>query len=571
MKRAHVILLAISVVLMAPVGFVVADSLTHSATAGVTYETNSGVTVTLGDDRDVAAVPFADDQTFADGDLRLSGSDAAVTVGDDGFDGDPVTLTEVDVDATGSLTVERTDLNRELTIEDGGAQQIQVRDYAVDNDTTDLAYASDSGVTVTLTGLPEGVGIGAIDSGTGEVLDSTLDASGGEATFELPAGTREVELQTVANELQVRNEADPDELITENASLRFRAFFDDEDGEEQVIEREVTDGTVDLEGLPADEQIVVTVREENADFVFRRILLDNIVQQSEIYLLPTNEPAAEIEFRVEDQTGRFDAGSTRFFVEKAITRDGETDYRVISGDELTAGGAFPTILEDSERYRLRVENDDGEQRVLGSYVVQGAQTEPIPIGDVQFGADLDDGAAMQASLRAADEDAAHNHEARIVYADPSGETDELEIAIEDSDGNAIRPTTVETLSGDADIYVETFPLDAGFDPEEDTATVTVTATSGLETEEFTQPIGDIPDVFTDVPLNPDLLELIFMGSIIAVAGLLVIVNPALAALVTPAYAALLSLVGLVPIPMAGVVLAGVVGVLAVVGNNMVFR
>ena len=66
MKREYAILLAISVVLLAPVGFVVADSLTHSATAGVTYETNSGVTVTLGDDRDdIDAVPFEDDQTFA--------------------------------------------------------------------------------------------------------------------------------------------------------------------------------------------------------------------------------------------------------------------------------------------------------------------------------------------------------------------------------------------------------------------------------------------------------------------------------------------------------------------------
>ena len=570
MKRAHAILLAISVVLLAPVGFVVADSLTHSATAGVTYETNSGVTVTLGDDRDVAAVPFADDQTFADGDLRLSGSDAAVTVGDDGFGGDPVTVSEVDVDATGSLTVERTDLTRELTIEDGDAQLLQIRDYAVDNDETDLAYASDDGVTVTLTGLREGVGIGAVDTGTGEVLDSVTDAPGGEATFELAAGTREVELQTVPSELQVRNEANPDELIDEDASLRFRAFFSD-DGEEQVIEREVTDGTVDLEGLPADEQIVVTVREENADFVFRRILLDNIVQQSEIYLLPTNEPSAEIEFRVEDQTGRFDPGDTRFFVEKAITRDGETDYRVISGDELTAGGAFPTILEDSERYRLRVENDAGEQRVLGSYVVQGSQAEPIPIGDVEFGADVDEGAAMQASIRPAADGADHNHEARITYIDPSGETEALTIDIADSDGNELRPETTEQLGGTADVYVETFPLDESFNPEEDTATVTVEADKGIETEVFERVIGDVPDVFQDVPINPQLLEILALGSIVAITGLLVIVSPPLAAIVAPGYAGLLVLVGLAPIPMPAVVLAGLVGVMAVVGNNMVIR
>ena len=811
MKREYIILLAISVVLMAPVGFVVADSLTHSASAGVTYETNSGVEVTLGDDRDIDAVPFADDQTFASGDLRLSGSDAAATVGDEAFAGDPVTLSEVDVDATGSLTVERTDLTRELTIEDGDAHMLQIRDYAVDDDSTDLSYDSNGGMTVTLTGLPEDVGIAAVDSDSGDVLDSVTDAPGGEAAFELPSGTRDVELQTTEtpegsetltrpvddesgeddsrnglkietntdidqitvetsantegattayvtetdgtviaesdisngeatfdlylfageevyltadaggggtvytsgrtedppdypidgdlfsitsgvqggdefglawninninvrsadkndpviiddsanpsdnetvsqtpvelavdiedadfeteqgdtvdvvffdgegnqiatdtltenrtalvdfndpqrglnewyveatdeygntvtsdtfsfqtpSELKIYNEVEPDQLISENVSLRVR-FFSGEDGE-QIIEREADGGTVSLEGLPIDEEILVTVREENADFVFRRIVIDSIIDQAEIYLLPTSEPAAEVEFRVEDQTGRFSPSETRLYVEKAITQDGETEYRVISGDELTAGGGFPTILQDSERYRLRVENDAGEQRVLGSYVVQGAQTERIPIGDVQFAGDIEDGAAMQASLREAPDGADHNHEARIVYVDPSGETDELDISIEDSDGNELRPTTSETLSGDADIYVETFPLEDGFDPEEDTATVTVEATSGLETETFERTLGDIPDVFQDVPINPQLLELLALGSIVAVIGLLVIVSPPLAALVGPGYAGLLVLIGLAPIPMPAVVLAGVVGVLAVVGNNRVIR
>ena len=563
MKRAHVVLLAIAVVLMAPLGIVVAESLTHSSTEGVTYETNSDVTVTLGDDRDdVDASPFADDQTFADNDLRLSGSDAEVTITDDTYAGDPVTL--LDVDVTGSMTVERTDLEREVTIEDGDAAQVQLNDYEVDNDEADIAYSSDNGLSVTFTGLPTGVGIGAVDTGTGEVLDSTTE-SDGTVTFDLSEGNREVELETVPSELQVRNEAAPDELIDEDAELRFRAFFED-GGEGEVIEREVTDGTVDLDGLPADEQIVITVREENADFVFRRILIDNIVEQSEIYLLPTSEPAAEVEFRVEDQTGRFGSDETRFFVEKAITRDGETDYRVISGDELTAGGAFPTILEDSERYRLRVENDAGEQRVLGTYVVQGAQTEPIPIGDVQFGGDVDEGAAMQASLQAADPEAAHDHEVRITYVDPSAETDSITISVEADDGTELRPETTETLDGDADIYQETLPLEE-FDPETQSATVTVEAESGLETETFTRAIGDVPDILQDVPVNPQLMEYLALASIVAVIGLLVIVSPPLAALVGPGYAGFLVLVGLAPIPMPAVVLAGLVGVLAVVGSN----
>jgi len=63
------------------------------------------------------------------------------------------------------------------------------------------------------------------------------------------------------------------------------------------------------------------------------------------------------------------------------------------------------------------------------------------------------------------------------------------------------------------------------------------------------------------------LELIGLVSIVAVAGLLVIVSPPTAALVTPGYAGLLTITGIVPIPLPAVVLAGVVGVLATVGTR----
>ena len=566
MNRDHLILGVIVLVLLAPVGVAVAQTLTHSATAGTTYQTNSGVTVTLGDGRDVAASPFADDQTYADGTLRLSGSDASVQAGDGAYSSDPVTVRNVDV--TGSLTVERTDLNRSFTVESGDANVLQMRDYAVDNGSEDFAYASDNGLTVTLTGFAP-IGVAAVDTGTGEALDTANVDDSGVATFELPAGQRSVRFEPTPSELQVRNEANPSELIDGNVTLRARLFT----GGDTVIERQVTDGTVSLDGVPPGEPVVVTVREENADFTYRRILLDSVVQTSEIYLLPTSEPSAEIRFQLRDDTGRFDGSDTRFFVEKPINRDfdgdgtNETRYRVISGDRIGADGEFPTILVDSERYRLRVENDAGEQRVLGSYTVQGARVSTIPIGSVEFNADVEEGAALQTYLREAPDGASHECEVRIVYADPEGQTDEIDISITNSSGGQIRPQSTEQIDG-ATAYVETYPIeDTSFDPETDTATVEVTARGEFDQETFTQALGDVPDVPIG-PLNPQLAELIGLASIVAVAGLLVIKSPALAAFISPGYAGLLVLVGLVDIPMAGVVLAGLVGLLAVVGNEV---
>lgn len=560
--RALAIAAVVVILLAAPTAVVLAQTLSHQASAGTTYVTNSGTEVTLTDDRSIRANPFAADDTWANGTVVVTGQGGDIGIGDQTYDGDQITVTDVDASA-GVVSVERTDLSRSVTFESGDASTVELRDYAVDNGDADLAYASSGGVTVTLDGLPTGVGIGAVDPATGDVYDS-VTTSTGTVTFALPSGTNTVALKTVPSELQVRNEANPDELIDGNVTLEAQFFGEDE----TVFERPVTNGTVDLTGLPPDEPLVVSVSETNAsDYVQRRILIESIVETREIYLLPTSQPSAEIRFELADDTGRFDAGDSILRVQKPVTRNNVTKYRTISGDRFDASGQFPTVLEDGGRYRLIVENDAGEKRVLGSYTVQGAAIATIPIGEVEFTGDVSEGAAMQASLRDAPDDAAHNHEARIVYLDPEGETSDITISVENETGAALRPETTEDLNGTTEAYVETYPLSTDFDPETDSATVTVDAQRGFETETFTRQIGDVPEVFTNAPIDPSILELMGFVSIIALIGLLVIQSPPLAALVGPGYAGLLSLLGIVPIPMPAVVLAGLVGVLAVVGTN----
>jgi hypothetical protein len=223
------------------------------------------------------------------------------------------------------------------------------------------------------------------------------------------------------------------------------------------------------------------------------------------------------------------------------------------------------VLIDDTRYRIRVENDAGETRVLGSYTVRGPTITTLPIGEVEFSEDISEGAALQASLREAPDGASHNHEVRLVYLDPEGTTDDIEISITNSSGASIRPTSTEELNGTTSAYVETYPLDTSFNPDEDTATVEVEATQGLETETFSETVGAVAPI--NFPMDPQVLELLGLVSIVGVAGLLVIVRPAAAALVTPGWAGLLVLTDVVGIPIAGVVLAGLVGVLATLGGS----
>lgn len=558
-RRRVLMVVVVVAIALAPMGVAVAQTQTHTASSGTTYQTNSGVTITLADNRNVAQQPFTSSNTWSDQNLTVSGSDAAVTVSDTTYSGTPLTVSNVDIQG-GQVSVARSDLNQTLTVTSGDANTIQLRDYEVGDGTSDIAYSSTNGLTVELS-LSQPINVVAVD-GSGSLLDSS---TGSTATLQLPAGTNSVTLEPRPADLEVRNESNPDQLVTQNVSLTARLFSSND----TVIQRNVTNGTVSLSGVPLDEPVVVTVREENSDFVYRRILLDSIVQTSQIYILPTNEPSAQVRFQLADQTGRFDPATTRFFVEKPVTQNNSTEYRVISGDRVGADGEFPTILVDSQRYRLRVENEQGEQRVLGSYVVQGATVARIPIGEVEFTADIEEGAAVQANLRDAPDSASHDHEVRFVYLDPSGSTDNIEVSITNGSGGQIRPTTTESINGSSSAYVETYPLNGSFDPEQDTAQLTVDATQGANTITFTRALGDVPEVLTNAPIDTQVLELIGIVSLVAVVGLLVIVSPRMAALVGPGYAGALSITGIVGIPIAAVVLAGVVGVLANIGTARV--
>jgi len=363
-------ILVITAVLLLPAGFAVADSLTHSATEGVTYQTISGVTVTLGDDRDdVDASPFAGDQTFADNDLRLSGSDAEVTVSDQTYSGDPVTVTDVDV--IGSLTVERVDLDREFTVEDGDANTMQVQDYAVDNNETDLAYSSDAGLTVSLDGLDQ-VNIAAVDVATGEPLD-TSDAQGdGSATFELPSGSREIRLEPTPSELEVRDEQ-TQELLTEIDDMTIE-FYESGENPDNIESVEVVDGTADMEGLDVTTSFIAVAEAEG--YANRRIFIDSFFETQEIYLLDMSADSVTAEYELEDFSGEFPQAQTVMVIERNI----EGEWTPIQGDFFGSTGKFEANLLRDTRHRMRVVNvQTGDERVIGAFTPQQNAVETVTI------------------------------------------------------------------------------------------------------------------------------------------------------------------------------------------------
>lgn len=187
--RRVVVVLVLIPLAVAPMG-VAGQTQGHSASSGVTYLTDSGVTITLTDDRTVATQPFASTTSWQDDTLTVSGTNAGVSVSDSSYTSSSVTVSDVDIQG-GSLTVERSNLNQTLVVTNGDAATIDLRDYQVGNGVSDLSYSSAGGVTVELA-FASSKNITAVD-GSGATLDNSTGAT---ATLQLPAGTNTVTLQS---------------------------------------------------------------------------------------------------------------------------------------------------------------------------------------------------------------------------------------------------------------------------------------------------------------------------------------------------------------------------------------
>lgn len=298
---------------------------------------------------------------------------------------------------------------------------------------------------------------------------------------------------TTPSVLYVYNETNSSALV-DNTTLRFR-FFGEGD---TVVQRTVSDGTVSLSGLPANERFVVTVSDENEDFYYRRIIVTSVYQQEEIYLLPRSAAAVQIEFRFYDYTGgQFPPQNTRLYIEAPITKDfdgdgtNETNYQVIFGDNFGSAGSFPAVLAKSERYRLRIVNQDGDQRILGTYVADNDDVAPITVKGLEF--TPPQGQGYDTTLTVSSDP----RKLTWKYMDPSGKTEDLSVRVVNESGAVIYK---DSVSGTVENYsVYDIPLD-----NETTYTLNWSATRGGTQIGAVRPIGG-GAIGMEIPLQTDWL------------------------------------------------------------------
>lgn len=231
------------------------------------------------------------------------------------------------------------------------------------------------------------------------------------------------------DELDIWEETEPNTRVKGtdvNVTVRFYQETND-----TVIERSATDGNVSMSGLPVDEEFIVTV--EANGYEFRRVIIDSLLEQQDVFLLPDSATSSRVEFELDDRTNQFDPVNTRLYVSRALNQSNNTRYRVIAGDRFGASSSFPVILEEGARYRLRIESDDGDVRTLGAYTVSGDANPVLQVG--QFGFDYSGNRSYEwtAKMETTTVTVGGEEEERDrfvwQYSDPEGETDSLNLTV----------------------------------------------------------------------------------------------------------------------------------------------
>jgi hypothetical protein len=239
---------------------------------------------------------------------------------------------------------------------------------------------------------------------------------------------------------------------------------------------------------------------------------------------------------------------------------GETDdipLRVLAEDLLGADEQFGIALQSDVRYRIVVENADGDIRDLGPHFAVSEGTVVIEIGAVEF--NLPDGSTFSVDARA---ETVGNNTERVTfsYVDPEQLTEEVSVKIFNAsnesevilDQTKTAPpggfgnlTISDTITGNATgarLVVEYSVVRE----ENHSGTITVSAEASQ--------LG--------IPLSGGLQQIIGVGMIIVVAGLFSARNATVGAIVVPGLAGALFLVGVLSgvVSGAAIALAFTVGV-----------
>jgi len=306
------------------------------------------------------------------------------------------------------------------------------------------------------------------------------------------------------------------------------------------VTKTTTNGTVSLDGLPGGEPLAIEVN--STDYRTRTVVLPSIIQQQTAYLLSKNTTAVETRFTLTDPSGEFPPEST-LYVERPVTVNNTTEYRVVAGDQFGVEGVT-TTLKEGQRYRLRVVAPNGSTAMLGKYTAELA--EEVPLRPQSPAVRLGDVSTLSYNASADDSSVT------LSYLDPTGQTEVLTVSIRNRFNESDYLLAPTTYYGTSELS-QSVPLNGSLSDS-----YIVTFSGQIDGQAFQATVAIGPDQISLVPagLSTVWLQIIGSGMVLVVGGLFSRLNVGVGAVVTSLTGGVLWYVGLLDGSLTGVVGSG---------------
>jgi hypothetical protein len=374
-------------------------------------------------------------------------------------------------------------------------------------------------------------------TGAGTASASISDPGAGEhtvtATAEDAYGNTNSRTWTFGtpDNLTVRNASAPWALINDRA-VNVTLYQGDD-----VIQRSTNDANISLSGLDTDQQIVVEASAPGYNDSF--VVINDITQQSTVYMLSENVSKVEVRFTLNDLTGgTFENNNASLAIQKPINRTGTPQWKTVHADEFGVAGVT-TKLEQNQRYRLIVKNDIGDRRMLGSYTADVAETRELTINPLQDGLTEPD---ADFTYNASYLNTTSGNYVQFVYNDSTSSTDSLTVQIHErgNDSNVLLSNT--TFGGPLGTVGVTEPIPA--DQQGTDWVVEAWIDQGGTTTHLVIPVGPQQPFLGGIPWYMQLI--LSIGTLWLVAGLFSQVNGDVGAIVVAGMGAIFWFMDLLP-------------------------
>jgi hypothetical protein len=423
---------------------------------------------------------------------------------------------------------------------------------------TDPEFATAAGDTVNVSFYLDGQRVGSDElTGPGTAATTTTLPAASSATWWAVATdnySRETRSSnyTVAtpSEIILRNETSPNETLTSvsNATVTFY-------GPDGSVERPVTDEEINLTGVPIGNASDPTVAEfEATGYYTRSLVLDNLADQQTAFLLSTAIDSSTVVFSLDDRTGRFPPRETTLYVDRPLTVNNTSAYRVIESDRFGATGEVAVELDTGARYRLRIKNENGETRALEHYTARGDDAATLPVAQVAIAGGGQGAPAATAAISEHDGQAA----VKIAFLDTAERTDTVSYRVVNTTADALvaQGDLTNGPFGRASVTVPVPSATGSYRVE-----ITGEREGALPDAEFEEFVGQPAGVAKrlDGLVDPQVLQMGGLVLLTVFGGLFGLVGGWAGALAIALVGTGLSVLGILPIPAPALGLAGAIG------------